>query len=144
MHARLGLIEVWLQAGDIPNARIDVDDFLESALSTAEPNMQALAWEMKARVAWAEKDSDGARTCIESALAILDKFEIPVSAWRVHATACDLYGRQGENESAEAHRAHARDLIIKIADSFEQGEPLKQSFLSAAPVRRIIGQAVSA
>jgi tetratricopeptide (TPR) repeat protein len=143
MQARLGSSEVRLQAGDIPNARIEVDDLLESALSTEEPNIQALAWEAKARVAWAEKDSDGARRCIENALAILDKVEIPVSAWRVHATAWDLYSHQREDESAEAHRARAKELIMKIADSFKQGEPLRESLLSAAPVRRIFGQAIS-
>src|SRR5258705_93859 len=86
MQARLGSSEVRLQAGDIPNARIEVDDLLESALSTEELNIQALAWEAKARVAWAEKDSDGARRCIENELPILDKVQIPVSAWPVHAT----------------------------------------------------------
>src|SRR6266850_524892 len=67
------------------------------------------------------------------------KLEIPVSAWRVHATAWDLYSHQREDESAEAHRARAKELIMKIADSFKQGEPLRESFLSAAPVRRIFG-----
>jgi hypothetical protein len=32
---------------------------------------------------------------------------------------------------------------MKIADSFKQGEPLRESLLSAAPVRRIFGQAIS-
>jgi len=31
---------VRLQAGDIPNARIEVDDLLESALIHEEPNIQ--------------------------------------------------------------------------------------------------------
>jgi len=39
MQARLGSSEVRLQAGDIPNARIEVDDLLESALSTADPHI---------------------------------------------------------------------------------------------------------
>ena len=144
MHARLGLSETRLQAGDIPNARLEVDDFLNSALSMAEPNMQALAWETKARVAEAEKNSSGARQCIESALAILDRFEIPVSAWRVHATAWDLYGGEGEYERAEGHRARAKEVIMRIADSFEQGEPLRESLLTAAPVLRIFGHSASA
>jgi tetratricopeptide (TPR) repeat protein len=144
MHARLGLSESRLQAGDIPNARLEVDDFLKSALSVAEPNMQALAWETKARVTAAEKDSSGARQCIESALAILEKFDIPVAAWRVHATAWELYSHAGQIEKAEANRARARELIMRLADSFDQGEPLRESLLTAAPVQRILGQAVSA
>jgi len=38
----LGSSEVRLQAGDIPNARIEVDDLLESALSPLILNLQAL------------------------------------------------------------------------------------------------------
>ena len=45
---------------------------------------------------------------------------------------------------AEGHRARAKEVIMRIADSFEQGEPLRESLLAAAPVRRIFGQAVSA
>jgi hypothetical protein len=35
-------------------ARIATDGFLESAPSTADPHLQALAWNLKARVAMAE------------------------------------------------------------------------------------------
>lgn len=143
MHAQLGMSETRLQAGDISNARLEVDNLLKSALSIAEPNMQALAWETKARVAGAEKDSSGARQCIEKALAILDQFDIPVTAWRVHATAWDLSSHAGQTEKAETHRARARESIMRLADSFDQGEPLRVSLLTAAPVQRILGQAVS-
>src|SRR5258708_81984 len=68
MQARLGSSEVRLQAGDIPNARIEVDDLLESALSTADPHLQALAWEMKTRVAMAEQDWMGAREYLQQAV----------------------------------------------------------------------------
>jgi len=81
MQARLGSSEVRLQAGDIPNARIEVDDLLESALSTADPHLQALAWEMKTRVAMAEQDWMGAREYLQQAVAIVEKFEVLVAAW---------------------------------------------------------------
>jgi tetratricopeptide (TPR) repeat protein len=45
MTAQLGLSNVWLLSGNILNARLEADLFLESALSTADPHMQALAWE---------------------------------------------------------------------------------------------------
>jgi tetratricopeptide (TPR) repeat protein len=144
MHAWLGSSDAHLQAGDVANARLQVDDFLQSALSTAEPNLQALGWETKARVALAEQDSASARACIENALTIVDKFEIPVSAWRVHATAWDLYSYAGDMERAEDHRGRARELIMRIADSFEPAEPLRASLLTAAPVQRIFGLGASA
>src|SRR6266481_3245394 len=139
MQARLGSSEVRLQAGDIPNARIEVDDLLESALSTADPHLQALAWEAKARVAMAEQDSDGARRCIENALAILDKVEIPVAAWQVHATAWQFYRHTKEDKPAEASRGRAEACILKIANSFARDEPLRASFLSAPPIARVLG-----
>jgi len=44
MNAQLGLSSVWLASGDLRKARLEADRFLQSALSTAEPNLQALAW----------------------------------------------------------------------------------------------------
>jgi len=40
-------------------------------------------------------------------------------------------------EAAEAHRARAETHLLAIANSFAPGEPLRQSFLAAAPVSRI-------
>jgi tetratricopeptide (TPR) repeat protein len=144
LHAQLGMTEARLQAGDIADAHREADDVLASALSAADPNMRALAWEMKSRVARVENDFDGARVCIDHALAILDSFDIPVVAWQVHRTAGDLYADITDWEGAERHRGRAKEVIMRLADSFEQGEPLRESFLTAAPVRRILGQAVSA
>ncbi len=139
MHAQLGMTEAQLQAGDIADARREADDVVACALSAADPNMRALAWEMKSRVARAENDFDGARICIDHALAILDRFDIPVAAWQVHRTAGDLCADLGDGKRADRHRARAKEVIMRLADSLEQGEPLRESFLTAAPVRRILG-----
>jgi tetratricopeptide (TPR) repeat protein len=140
LHARLGVSEALLQAGDISNAHREADDVLASALAAADPNMRALAWETKSRVARAQNDFDGARVCIENALAILDRSDIPVTAWQVHRTAWDLCRDFGDRESADEHRALARELIMRIADSFDDGEPLRESLLSAPPVRRVLSE----
>jgi DNA-binding winged helix-turn-helix (wHTH) protein/tetratricopeptide (TPR) repeat protein len=137
MSAELGLSNVWLASGNLRQARLAADRFLQSALSTAEPNLQALAWEVGARVAMAEKDWKGAEETIEKGLAVLQGFEIPTTAWRVHATRSDLY-RQAKNEpAAEAHRARAEAIILALANLFAPDDPLRHAFLSAAPVRRI-------
>jgi len=138
------MTEARLEAGNIADAHREADDVLASALSAADPGMRALAWEIKSRVASAGKDRDGARVCIDSALAILDRFDIPVAAWQVHRTARDLYLDEGDREGAEGHQARAKEFIMRIADSFEQGEPLRESLLTAPPVRHILGQAKSA
>ena len=138
LTARLESSNAWLLAGDVLNARIAADSFLEAALSTDDPHLQALAWEVKSRVAIAQNDGKGAREYIEEALAIVDKFEIPVAAWQVHATAWNVYGRTKEHELAESNRQRSEVSIRLIADSFEPHEPLRKTFLSAAPVREVL------
>ena len=143
-HARLGVIEAGLLAADPSRAQREVDDLLEGALRGGEPNVRALVWEMKSRVARAGEDFDGARACIENSLAIIDEFDIPVTAWRVHSSAWDLYRGVGDRERASRHRSRAKELIMSIADSFAHDEPLRLSLLTAPPVRRIFEQGVSA
>src|SRR5262245_33651660 len=137
MNAVLGLSNVWLASGNLRQARLEADRFLESTLSTAEPNLHALAWDLDARVAMAEKDWKGAEENIEKGLAVLDKFEIPTTAWRVHATRSDLYRQTRDETAAEAERARAEAIILALADSFAADDPLRHTFLAAAPVRRI-------
>ena len=136
--ARLESINTWLMSGDLSTARTAADSFLESALSTADPHLQTLAWDLKTRVAMAENDLQGARECIQQALAIVGKFEILVAAWQVYGTAWQLYERAKEHKTAEMNRERAETCILKIANSFAPDEPLRATFLAAAPVRRIL------
>ena len=137
----LGLARTWLESGSVDNARREADCFLLAVLSTADPNMQALAWEMKTRVAIAEGDWARAEESIQGALAVLEKCEVPMSAWRVHATASELFRLQKKDESAEQHRAQAETGIHALARSFPEQEQLCAIFLAADPVRRILGAA---
>ena len=138
MQAQAGIAETLLYAGDLENAYRAADAFLASALSAAEPNTRARAWEIKSRVARAKKDHTGARLFIENAMAILDKFEIPMAAWQVHRTAEDLCADEEDHAGAGEHRSRAKELVLKIADTFDPEEPLRESFLTAPPVRRIL------
>jgi len=135
--AHLGSCRVLLRAGKIAEARRETEDLLKSVLSTADPELHALAWAMKAKVAMNEKDWDSAGQSIEAALAVLERFEVPLVAWRVHATAWDLY-RADDQGRSEQHLRHAKELIMKLANSFEPGEHLRDTFLAGAPVARVI------
>src|SRR5262249_35504524 len=123
MNAQLGLGNVWLASGNVQKARLEADRFLESALSTAEPNLQALAWDLKPRVAMAEKDWTAAEENVEKALAVLRAFEIPTTAWRVHATRSDLDRQGKDGAAAETHRARAEAIILALANSFAPDDP---------------------
>jgi len=136
IQAHLGMTAALVRSGDIVNARLEAARCLESAQATADPNLKALALEMNARVALADHNLPGSRRYIHNALAIVEEFDVPVAAWRVHAAACELSPNQ---EQAERHRAIARDTLLKIANSFDAHEPLRASLLSAAPVRPLFG-----
>jgi hypothetical protein len=138
IRAQLGSADAWLGAGNLPAARLEAGGLLESALATADPNLHALAWEMNARIAVAEENWGRAESCIERALALAETFGIPATAWQVHRTAWDIYGNANDLDAAQGHRLHARELILSIADSFEPGEPLRETFLAGAPVARIL------
>ncbi len=92
---------------------------------------------MRTRVAIANEDWGRAEDCVRKGLEIVDRFEAPVAGWQVHATAWRLYQSRQQYAEAESHRERAQADIFKIADSFPKGEPLRESFLSAAPIARI-------
>jgi len=137
MNAQLGLSEAWLAAGNVRNARKEADRFLDAASSTSEPNLRALASDVEARVAMAAKDWDSAERHIESALAIVAKFDVPTTGWRVHATRADLARCVKDHAAAERHRARAEAIVASLAESFDRDEPLRHAFLSSPRVRGI-------
>jgi tetratricopeptide (TPR) repeat protein len=137
VRARIGLSDVWLASGDLGKARSAADHSVEAALASAEPNLHALAWDAAARVAMAEGDWESAADKLRKGLAVLEQFEIPATAWRVHATAWDWHRHAGNVEAAGTHRRRAEAILLQLAHSFEPDEPLRNSFLEAAPIRRI-------
>lgn len=132
------LTDLWLAQGDIDRAQRHARQFLDAALSTAERTWQALAWEANARVASALDDLARAEECIAKALATMKGFEVPLAAWRVHATAADVFESLLDPASAERHRALSRATIFQLASSLPAETPLRETFLSAPLVARVI------
>ena len=131
MPLQAGLTELCLSKGDLAQARIEAERFLDISLATAERTYQGLAWEANARIALAEADGARAEECIVSALSTIEGYEVPLAAWRVHATAADLYSRTGRKDLAERHRALSRATIMKLANSLDPDDPLRTTFLRA-------------
>ena len=127
-----------LLSGDTSKARASADHLLESALATSDPYLQTLAWNQQARVATAESDLRTARESIQRALAIVDSSEIGSGAWQTFATASQVYRDAKELRTAEMYRDRAESCVLQIANSFEPAEPLRATFLAAAPVRQIL------
>jgi hypothetical protein len=87
----------------------------------------------------AELDLTRAQDCIANGLSAMEGFEVPLAAWRVHATAFELYQNSGDRDLAERHLALSRDMVMKLANSMSAEEPFRQIFLSAPMVRKILG-----
>jgi DNA-binding winged helix-turn-helix (wHTH) protein/tetratricopeptide (TPR) repeat protein len=138
MQAQLGMSSAWLETGNLAKARHEADCFLESALSTDDPNLRALAWEIKARIAVASGEWTEAEPFVLQSLAILQRLDVPIAAWQVHATAWDVYRQLRQEDKAEQHRSAAETVVRAIANSFASDEPLRAIFLKSLPVRRVL------
>jgi len=87
----------------------------------------------------AELDLTRAQECIARGLSAMEGFEVPLAAWRVHATAAELYRRMKSRKLAESQLALSRKTIMKLANSLPAEEPLRRIFLSAPAIRKILG-----
>jgi hypothetical protein len=138
MPLAAGLAELWLAKGDRVRARLEAERFLEMSLATEERTWQGLAWEINARVALANRDEARARDCIARGVSTVQGFEVPLAAWQVHATAALIEEESGNLESARSHLDLSRATIMQLANSMEQQEPLREIFLSAPAVARVL------
>jgi DNA-binding winged helix-turn-helix (wHTH) protein len=138
MPLAAGLTELWLARGDGVRAQREAARFLDKALATQERTWQGLAWEINARVALERRDHARARECIGKAVSTVHGFEVPLATWRAHATAARIEEDAGNLESARSHRDLSRATILRLANSLPEHEPLRQTFLSAPAVARVL------
>jgi hypothetical protein len=129
------LTELWLNKGDMEKARYEAREFLRASLKTRERSHQALAWEANARLAMNLGDHAAVEDCIGKALSLVERWELPVAAWRVHATAAEA---TTDAELARVQWRLSAETITRLADSLSPTEPLREIFLSAPPIRRIL------
>ena len=136
--------ELWLAQGDMSKARTESDRFLRATQATAERTWQARAWEVNARVAMAESDLQRAEDCITEALSTMEGFEVPLAAWRVHATAARLFESATNTLLSQKHLEASCATILKLADSLSaEGSP-RQTFLSAPEISKVLGPPIRA
>jgi tetratricopeptide (TPR) repeat protein len=138
MQLESALTELWLAKGDLVQARRQGESFLKIALATAEHTWHGLAWEVNARIAITELDLSKAQDYIDGGLSAMEGFEVPLAAWRVHATAFELHQNLGNRDLAQRHLALSRETITKLANSMSAEEPLRHTFLSAPEIRKIL------
>jgi tetratricopeptide (TPR) repeat protein len=130
MMARLGLSRAWLAKKDLESARRESELFLEAALSTADPNLKALAWEMQARIGMGQPGL--AEQYLENGFRALAEIEVPRAAWRLHVTACALYASSGNTAQADHHRNCAAGVLERLALSLSEEASLRDALLAAS------------
>ena len=138
MPLAAGLTEMWLAKGDLVRAQQEAERLLDLALATEERTWHGLAWELNARVALANRNEARARDCIARGVSTVHGFEVPLAAWKVHATAAHIEEESGHLESARLHRDVSRATIMRLANSLPEQEPLRKIFLSAPAVARAL------
>jgi predicted ATPase len=138
MQARFGLANVLLASGKLESARGEIAQLLEVALATDEPTLQALAWDVNARLAITDQNWNSAEKSIQHGLDLTKRFEIPLAAWRLDATAWKFHQHTKNQKAAETHRKSAETRILEMANSFPPDEPLRATFLAAPPVHQIL------
>jgi hypothetical protein len=97
---------------------------------------------VNARVAMAELELTRAQDCIAKGLSAMEGFEVPLAAWRVHATTFEIHQNASDQDLAERHLALSRETVMKQANSLPTEEPLRQTYLSAPVIRKILGNDV--
>ena len=138
MHAEFGLSNGLLEAGDFLNAKHEADRFLKSALSTSSPYLEALAWAMQAKVSMIQREWTATKEHLFKALDIVNRFEVPLAAWRVHGVASEFYVQAKEPASAEQHHENAASIVLAMARSLDAHQSLRDKFLAAEPVRKVL------
>ena len=116
--------------------------FWRSALSAADPSMRALAWEMKSRVARAENDFERRPRMHRSCPRNPRQVRHPCGGVASPSHCLGFVRTTGDRERADEHRARAKELIMRIANSFDHDEPLRESLLTAPPIRHVLGRRV--
>ncbi|HKN16701.1 MAG TPA: AAA family ATPase [Candidatus Sulfotelmatobacter sp.] len=135
----LAFAEAWLANGDLQQAKAHAEKLLDIALANPERTWQALAWEVSTRIAIAQGDLQRARELIAKALSAINGFDVPLAAWRVHATTAELHQNSGNRKSAEDHLRLSRETLLKLANSLPSESPLRETFLSSTRIRKTLG-----
>jgi hypothetical protein len=94
----------------------------------------ALGKSLLAKIALAEQQWEQAEAELLQALAVLEGVEAPLAAWRVYATAAQLYEQRGRSMEARRYWTRSAAVRTQLADSLGNARELRQSLLAYLPV----------
>jgi hypothetical protein len=134
MPLRHALGEYWLSQAALEPARQEAKCLCELAAQPGERTYLALGKSALAKIALAEQQWEQAESELSQALAVLEGAEAPLAAWRVYATAAQLYEQRGRSMEARQYRTRSAAVRTQLADSLGNALELRQSLLAYLPV----------
>jgi hypothetical protein len=136
MLTQLGLSETWLALRDWTRATAEADALVSDAAANGDAYLKARTLELRARLALATGNPEMAERYLQHALDMIRLFHVPLVAWRVHATAREIF-QHTDDKRAEKHRALAEQIVLELANSLAAVADLRESFLSARPIKAL-------
>ena len=133
----LVLAQLWISRRDPARAGRHAKDLLALTAGGGQATWRALALEVAAQIAMCERDLPRAREHITEALSVVERFEIPVAAWRVQALAAKFFESAGDNASAQHHRELAQAATLRLEGSLPPGHAFRKRLLTSPPASLI-------
>ena len=131
------LAQLWIARGDPARAASHAKDLLALTAGGGQATWRALALEVAAQIAMCERDLPRAREHITEALSVVERFEVPVAAWRVQALAAKFFESAGDSASAQHHRELAQAATLRLERSLPPGHAFRKRLLTSPPASLI-------
>jgi predicted ATPase/DNA-binding winged helix-turn-helix (wHTH) protein len=129
-HFYHNFCEYWLEVGDLTRAREQATRLYNVAARPPERTYLALAHRLLAKIAMTEGSLEEARVQLSRAISVVDNVNLPLAAWRVYATAANLYELIGEESEAAYFRSRSGKAICTLAKTLDQNDLLRSSLLA--------------
>jgi tetratricopeptide (TPR) repeat protein len=130
-------VEALLRGGDERSAREEVRQLAQRA----EANERERVAYLRSLAVLSEFEGDTQRAIkhLHEALTLAQKIGLPGELWKIESKIGELHERRGEAEQAREAFSGAAQTLRMLAQKIED-EELKEGFLSASRVRRVLGR----
>ena len=130
----------WLRQGDLKQAGEFADRLLKTASDYQVHKYMAEAHRLKAKVATAAGDLDGAAAEFAAGLAELERHPAPFVAWRTYSDLGRLQQKRGDEAAARSEFGKAAEIIEACAANVSDAD-LRATFLNSKAVRNVMSGA---
>jgi DNA-binding winged helix-turn-helix (wHTH) protein/tetratricopeptide (TPR) repeat protein len=133
-----GFVEAFLAVGNIAMADLHHKRWVAAAERIGEVTWQGLAWEAGARIALAKNDTSEAKLRLSSALSAIEGYEVPLAAWKIHASAAEVEGLLANNLGADHHRHLSSAILLALAQSLPETDLTRNALLTSPWAKRVL------